>query len=150
MYKTLVFLRENTIGPKGGPAGYVYNLRGGLKSNNNELYFLPSEKHAQEYKNVYRSLPNFVKKIWRFRSHRKEIKYLECRSQGVTLDYLNQFDCIHFHSCVALYKNLALLKDYKGEVVLTSHSPEAPQFDADTCKSNPNFVVFDRKIVLLF
>lgn len=129
MKKVLIFLREDTVLPKGGPSGYVYNLLDGLKENESiSVSLLPSVSNTK-LKSKYDNLPLYIKKAYRFFGRYMDYKSLSKPSVGVSLDYLNQYDVVHFHSCFSLYRNINLLKDYSGKVVLTSHCPKPPQLE---------------------
>ncbi len=126
MRKVLIFLREDSIMPKGGPSGYVYNLLKGIKDDSVEISLLPPSSNKTKLKSKYDKLPLCVKSIYRIWGRYNEFKKISVPTSGITTEYLNSFDAIHFHSCFSLYKNLKLLKEYKGKVLLTSHCPKPP------------------------
>lgn len=129
MKKILIFLREDVVLPKGGPSGYVYNLMSGMKEEEDiKIDLLPAVTNA-ELKNKYDSLPLWIKKGYRVIGRYKDYKNLSKPSSGITSEFLNQYDLIHFHSCFSLFKNIPVLKNYTGKVVLTSHCPKPPQLE---------------------
>lgn len=129
MKNVLIFLREDVVAPKGGPAGYVYNLISGLgNSDDVKISLLPAASTAG-IKEKYEKLPLMLKKIYRVFGRYKDYIGISKPSNGVTCEFLNQYDAIHFHSCFTLYKNIDLLKEYKGKVILTSHCPKPPHLE---------------------
>jgi len=130
MKKVLIFMRENNISPKGGPAGYVYNLLKGIKKNEEVSFeLLPSINTNKKIRSKYNSLPANIKSIYRVFGRLKDYIKINNPDMGIDSDYLKQFDAIHFHSCVSLYKNLNTLNEYKGIVILTTHSPKPPHIE---------------------
>lgn len=141
MKKVLIFLREDAIAPKGGPSGYVYNLMKGLNENSIEFSLLPPTNN-KSLKSRYDRLPLFIKSLYRICARYRDFKRLSVPTYGVTKEYLSQFDAIHFHSVFSLYKNIELLRNYKGKVILTSHCPKPPHRElVEDMYSN-----FERKI----
>lgn len=113
---------------KGGPSGYLYNLNQyykSLKKNNSfkitflNFYDLDKglilifEKILLKLFSILR-MDNLYILILIFRNNRKMKKIIN----------FDKFDIIHFHSTIELKKNINNLKNYKGKVILTSHSPE--------------------------
>lgn len=113
---------------KGGPSGYLYNLNQyykSLKKNNSfkitflNFYDLDKglilifEKILLKLFSILR-MDNLYILILIFRNNRKMKKIIN----------FDKFDIIHFHSTIELKKNIKNLKNYKGKVILTSHSPE--------------------------
>lgn len=112
MKKVLIFLEKDKIVPKGGPYGYNYNLLNGLKSLNcdfqiDTLDCLPNRLHFR--RGALRTLEN---KISFFKPY-----------PDVYMNKLSNYDIIHFHTSVHMYRARRFLKDYKGKVIFTSHSP---------------------------
>lgn len=110
----------NRLKPKGGPAGYLFNLRDGLEQIGAEGYeFLPPAATAvTSNKFLQYVVPHRLKDVRRLRS----LIALPQRYEEPTVDY-GQYECIHFHSTEDLYLCRKALKDYDGKVLLTSHSP---------------------------
>ena len=130
MKKVLLFLRENSIAPKGGPSGYVFNLLKGLpESESISISLLPPAPTNSKKRKWYDSLPVWIKRIYRVYGHYKEYRHLSQGYEDVTEEYLAQFDAVHFHSCLSLYAHLNVLKNYNGLVFLTSHSPKPPHIE---------------------
>lgn len=128
--KVLIYMPYNTLKRTGGPRGYLYNLNCGLKlinTNNVFIEFLPVQK-KEKYKNVFNRLPKFMKQKYydwiMFKRTEKLLK--EDGLHRTSLD-LSKYDIIHFHSSLTLLSIRDSLKDYKGLVLLTNHSPK-PQY----------------------
>lgn len=129
MINVLIFLPRDAILPKGGPSGYVYNLLSGMDDSDEiKLHFLP-ESNKSNLKKTYSKLPLSIKKIYRFFARNKDYRRLKKKVCDVDEDFIKSFDVVHFHSCFSLYKNLPILKNYTGKVVLTSHSPKPPHLE---------------------
>ena len=121
----------------GGPAGYLYNWKEFLKTTNeyHNIHFLKDligiQNHTETLNSKYKKLINLIRKIdilkiWpcinTIRSCRKWEGYTSM--DNIKSIDLNQFDIIHFHIAYHLSKAIPILKDYKGKVILTTHSPE--------------------------
>lgn len=125
--KVLIYMAYNTLKPTGGPRGYLYNLDKGLKQTEDdevEICYLPD--HAKEkHKASFNKLPKAVKHFYFDHVMLKRTKHLLDDSAGhyATID-LNKYDMIHFHSSLTLLSVRDSLKDYKGIVLLTNHSPK--------------------------
>ncbi len=119
----------------GGPPSYLYNLKKSVELNqlqNNIYFFYDILKNDSLYdltQDKNSSLIGFLKKNISKRllgnlKISKYIKWLEDYKNQKQLVDFNQFDLIHFHSTFDLYRNLFFLKNYKGKVLLSSHSPK--------------------------
>lgn len=120
--KVLVYLQEGSLTKTGGPIGYNYALRMQLqKMGVTNVHFLPGGEPfkpgiGKKLKNTwYGNILKSVKDFWRWTSS---------MHKNVTppVDF-NDYDIIHFHGCQAMFSVRKYLKDYKGKVLLTSHSP---------------------------
>lgn len=125
MKKVLIYIKKSELKPKGGPSGYLYNLKAGLESINDseiEIEFLKESKPTLEENTKLKNLiPNRIKDI------RRALKYSNylTRNNEYDVSFL-EYDAIHFHKTEDLYMNRNVLKDYKGKIILTSHTPCAP------------------------
>lgn len=106
--------------PKGGPAGYLYNLKQGLEENNTKGFeFLPSIGDSVESITfLQRIVPRRIKELRRLRN----LICLPDRTEAPSVSYEN-YTSVHFHSTEDLYLHRKALEDYSGKVILTSHSP---------------------------
>lgn len=116
-------MREGALTKTGGPVGYNYALKTQLdKMNVNYIHFLPGGKPYRPgigkkikntwYGNIMKSIKDFIR--W--------TNALYSPSKKPIVD-LNQYDIVHFHSCLSMYSVRSSLKNYKGKVILTSHTP---------------------------
>lgn len=123
--KVLVYMLEERLKPTGGPAGYVYNLREALRGQNElNVFFRHSEQGKETYRGIYNKLPNQLKNLYRIRYRNKEFKALNSNEPHITKEILNDYDYIHFHSTDEIFKIRDSLTNYRGKVILTSHTPK--------------------------
>lgn len=123
--KMLIYYPESMLKPVGGPSGYLYNLKQGL-CRLGVMEEMPVD--ISFYESVPKSLRDTVKykdKIpKRLREFRRAIDDIFYEKKAYPLDEtLYQYDMIHFHSVDAMYLSRNTLENYKGKVILTSHSP---------------------------
>lgn len=118
--RILIHFAENEIAPKGGPAGYLCNLKQGLQNNViNNIEFLPNVGVSYEQNSTLKKIiPSRIKDFRRLRN----MLSLPDKTALPVVDYSN-YDAIHFHSTEELYLYRRALDSYEGKVVLTSHSP---------------------------
>lgn len=130
--KVLVYYNELEFAPIGGPKGYLYGLQNGLKKVNSEdveIIFLHDENVQKP-----RPLVNFGKKtnnfflrkiasLFHIYYHHKSLMCI-MNSQKEPSVNIDEFDAIHFHETKNLYQCRDRLRNYKGIVILTSHSPQ--------------------------
>lgn len=122
MKKALIFYSEDSLKPAGGPAGYLYNLNLGLQSvKSGELEITFFDKVPKKLRETVKKKDMIPKRVREFRRAVNDIRY-EKKSYPV-FEEMNDYDIIHFHSTDDMFLNREFLKNYKGKVVLTSHSP---------------------------
>lgn len=124
--RVLEFFYEEYLQPSGGPAGYLFNLRKSRdESSDNELFFLNEKRDLTFFYRLKRKM-HVLFKCMNVRSD--NAKYIERviyeSSHKGTVD-LSSYDAVHFHSTFDLYSQKMNLEDYKGIVILTSHTPKA-------------------------
>lgn len=128
--KTLIYMNINMLEPKGGPFGYLYNLKKGLDEiNANDIEFLnypiytkKENKIFLKLKNIYNKFPNYIKNRY---NDLQAIKYYKSiMEEKYDITKIDSYKYIHFHSTMDLYKARETLLNYKGKVLLTSHSPK--------------------------
>lgn len=128
MKKLLIYEPKNKLKSTGGPEGYLYNLNLGLqkiKQNEIEISFLEeSSEPGFELKKKIKKLPNFLVGILKIIFGLK--LFIDMKNDKLANNKVNfeSYDIIHFHYTFDLYKNKNKLKDYKGKIILTSHSPK--------------------------
>lgn len=122
----LIYMQEGDLAPKGGPSGYNYHLRQqlvGLGANN--IHFLPGYDQAARGANKlvnnisWKPLKNMLTIV---KSILRKTKQLYGTNKVSMVD-LNDYDIVHFHSTMTMYRCMDSLNNYKGKVVLTSHCP---------------------------
>lgn len=118
-------MNQNELAPTGGPSGYNYALKQELdKMGVSNIHYLdlPPSK-LNKFQHTGRS----IKGTWYgdflkfFKDFFKFYKYIYCKSKSPV--NLNDYDAIHFHNPITLYKLRDELNRYKGKVIITSHSP---------------------------
>lgn len=123
--KLLIFFSESMLKPVGGPAGYLYNLKQGFDT-------LKSQGELPVDISFYEAAPKSLRDTVsgkdripkRLREFRRAVDDMLYKFKAYPVDSnLNQYNMIHFHSIDALYLSRKSLRDYKGKVILTSHSP---------------------------
>lgn len=139
--KVLVFMPEDKLAPKGGPAAVCYYYNEEKKKRGDRYFeFLPAEgdRHpiVHTVENILIGIFPFIKK--RYKTMR-EINHhrliLDVEPSANTPVDLNQYDIIHFHDTVSLYRMRNALKFYNGTIVIQSHSP-IPR-GLEICKDMP-------------
>lgn len=126
--KVLVYLPEEKLTPKGGPlsVGYYYNEE--MKRRNEHTlefnHIIQSHEHAhQKGRAITTRLPKWFNNVHRtIRGIINKSKFLKGKIVAPRRDF-SEYDIIHFHECSDLYLERDNLKDYKGIVILQSHSP---------------------------
>lgn len=116
----LIYYSENDLSPIGGPAGYLFGLSQGLSQiAATDVHFLPPRAASYEKSGfLQRIIPNRIKEVRRLKNA------LELPKKKIDIDETAlSHDLIHFHETKTMYLCRESLEDYKGSVVLTSHSP---------------------------
>lgn len=124
--KELIYLDINKLSPAGGPLGVGYYIYQEAKSaGDTEICFLNTDKKKQErdgrLKKILYKFPKLtllVRSIRHIKEYRKMF-YNPLDDGNMFSDY----DIVHFHSTIDMYKQRKSLEGYKGKVILTSHSP---------------------------
>lgn len=157
--KTLVWL-DNLRERSGGPPTYIYNLKKSVDLNDlgNTVFFSSDFFNEDENTNSF-SKSGTLKKVYRYiperlrvnLSLRRFFKWIDVYFHSMPkIDY-SQYDIIHFHSTVDLYRSIKHLENFKGKVLLTSHTPKAPFLETieDVLKSNSKTVTINnlKKII---
>lgn len=126
MKNILIYLYDGMLAPRGGKLGYNYYLKQQLEQMNiSNIHYIHhkalfSEKANNKIKNLrndkIKSILTILKSLF------QKFRLLYGCNHNSVVD-LNKYDIVHFHSTLDMYKVRNSLKDYKGTVVLTSHTP---------------------------
>ena len=124
MKKLLIYFPERKLKPSGGPAGYLYNLRNGLKDFNykdSELeidFYNNGSMTLEENTGLKKKMPKRILEL------RRALKDTQLLKKKIPVDStMKEYDMIHFHWTEDMYRNREFLETYTGKVILTSHSP---------------------------
>lgn len=125
MKKLLIYYPEDALEPKGGPAGYLYNLKKGLEECRKQEN-LPVD--ISFYSNMPSGIENnselrkrIPKRLLEFRRALNDARFL--RKKFPIDNGMFAYDIIHFHSAEKMYLCRDFLNQYHGKVILTSHCP---------------------------
>lgn len=123
--KLLIYYPESMLKPVGGPSGYLYNLKQGLCALSATIEMPVDISFYEAAPKSLRDTVKYKDKIpKRLREFRRAIDDIFYEKKAYPLDeILYEYDMIHFHSIDAMYLNRRTLENYKGKVILTSHSP---------------------------
>lgn len=126
MKKVLIYLYKENLAPVGGQHGYNYNLNCQLeKMGVSNIHFIETSKGNMEgYKKGLNQIKS--KTVKKFLTILKNVVRKGQAMYGwghhAIVD-LNQYEIVHFQSTYWMFVCRDSLKEYKGKVVLTSHSP---------------------------
>lgn len=120
--KCLIWFEKKKLRNIGGSSGYLWNLEEYLNTfNKDEIIFEFKKKKKRRFK-LYRSI---IKRFYKGVEKEKKLLELSLKSdENININYLNEFDYIHFHTTLDIYKNKDFLNRFKGKIILTSHSPQ--------------------------
>lgn len=120
--KVLMWMSESSLKPVGGPAGYLYNIFIEIQSNNiSNIDFLPPGSNKVSLKSkVFTFLKNNISHL-KFYSFNSSLLKKTIINKNIDI---NNYDVIHFHDTISLFKARKLISDFNGKIILTSHSPE--------------------------
>lgn len=145
MKKVLIYFPERNLLPVGGPAGYLNNLRNGLQMIEHDDIDISFYQNAPVQFEENQSLRNRIpKRLKDIRRAYKFSKYL--KRNNVVDESLFGYDAIHFHKTEDMYLNREFLSQYKGKVILTSHTPCVPYQEIIGRLNPQDYRLFKRKI----
>ena len=130
MKKVLIYLNENSLAPTGGSIGYNYTLKKGLQEIDNEgieIEYLQGKEVSADINNRVKNVKaaGLKKLITISKSVVKKGLMMYGPSHKAKVD-LSVYDAVHFNRTIDLYWAKDSLRDYKGKVILTLHSPTMP------------------------
>ena len=123
MKNVLIYLQEGMLAKTGGQLGYNYVLKTQLdQRTDHSIHFLPGGKPfvpglGRKIKNTWYG--KILKTVNDFKIYTKFLY-----KKRKPLVNLNDYDLIHFHTSYEMYALRDELKDYKGKVIITSHTPQ--------------------------
>ena len=123
--KILIYFEENKLNSVGGPAGYLYNIKKiKEKLHDNEIVFLQNQNESSLFHKIVLICGKVIRHI-KYKS--PEAIYIDSfifNSKFGNRNVFNEYDCVHFHSTFDLFANKKKLENFKGKIILTSHSPK--------------------------
>lgn len=125
MKQVLIYLHKNSLKPIGGPLGYNYNLFCQLKNKGyTNIHFIESANKADSINKKINNIKiNWLKQVLIIAKsiYKKTVMLYGFKHKSI-ID-LSPYDIVHFHSTMDMFNAKDDLKNYKGKVVLTTHSP---------------------------
>jgi len=129
MKKVLVYQQRSKLKPTGGPSaiGYYYATEQEKRGEHNFEYLKDFKTYSGLHESELSSLQKLPKWIgYLYNTIKQVVKFNILLSGKYKLDPIdfNQYDIVHFHDTQGLYLRRFDLKDFKGKVILQSHSPQ--------------------------
>ena len=126
--RVLVYKIKDRLSPRGGPLGVCWYLNSEMqRRGEHTMEFLEADKTYETVHSVGRSitshLPDWFNKIHRNIRGARELKGWLEGTPGKTGVNFSDYDVVYFHETTDMFLAREDLKDYKGVVVLQSHSP---------------------------
>lgn len=124
--KVVIFRSGSILENSGGPSGYLYILREGLKKVESDIDVISYSKaekdlkHGRERNESTTFLKLFIQEIYSCIF----LLFYHKRHKYSLYKLLKDFDIIHVHSVENAY-SLSKLRWLKGKIILTPHRPEA-------------------------
>lgn len=133
--RILVFFPGPLLLRHGGPYSVLYHLYQGLKAKENNIDFLSDLVIPKPFSVTTKPISaSLIKKILkpvlpgRWIYGRRIGDWFKKVNNSGNYDFdgvdLSVYACLHFHTSFDLWRYQGLLKNYKGQIVLTSHSPK--------------------------
>lgn len=123
--RILIYLEEDKLKPAGGPYAVGYYIFKRLQELGRfDIEFLPGgatiqgEKQIKSQTKFLNRLKPFVHAIKRIKRYKRMIDH-----GGYSPVDLNKYDVVHFHTTRSMFECRLSLENYRGTVILTSHSP---------------------------
>lgn len=121
----LIYLHKSSLKPVGGPLGYNYNLLCQLKNTGcKNIHFIESINKTDSINRKINKISNgWLKQFLVIAKsiYRKTLMLYGFKHKAAV--DLSLYDIVHFHSTMDMFSVKDDLKEYKGKVVLTTHSP---------------------------
>lgn len=127
MEKVLIWMKKENIISKGGPAGYLYNLRKYFLENNEKNFFFLEKNYFRKKGKIRREFCKLFHKIF-IKNEKKRLEYKVLNELNyknkLNKKELDKFSFIHFHVTKDLYECIDDLNEIKSKIILQSHSPQ--------------------------
>ena len=128
MAKVLFYLDKSKLSPRGGPYGVgYYYWKEMIKRNENCIDFISSFQSPSVGLTLGRRISKHIPKfLYKFQHDLRDALYLRKIINNPVPKYhvnLNDYDIVQFHEPIDLYLEQNQLNNYKGIVLLQSHSP---------------------------
>ena len=124
--KVLIYLEENKLSPRGGPYGVGYYYKKEIERHNDkDIEFLKSNyENITKKRKIKQLIPKTIVNLIKSLRQVWTIKNLfnDKENKSFNVDF-NNYEIIHFHTTLHLFEARSQLKNYKGIVLLSSHSP---------------------------
>lgn len=124
--KVLIYFDKKMLKPIGGPSGYLFNLKKELDEENIDyIDFIDTDVSLKRkiFGRLPKKITKIIKKIYN-PGPREILKKVYSNKPKITNININNYDIIHFHSALSMYLVKDSLKDYKGKIIFTSHTPK--------------------------
>lgn len=167
MSRVLVYFHEKYMAPSGGPSGYLYNLKNYLEGSarvtngasastaagaadseaDPEIVFLnDKEFHSRFSFLAKKAVHRVFSSDGSLSETGKRIESIFYNSEQDGRYALDGFDAVHFHSTADMFSQKKTLEDYKGKVILTSHTPKAPHREWIEDMESPEVVMREKAL----
>lgn len=121
--KTLIYLEESKLMPKGGPYAVGYYVKEEmLRRGRTDIDFIPDNNINKQPIKISNKLMQLLQSVYRIINRYKRFNRL-FQGKGVPKINFSNYDIIHFHKTIDMLECKSALDDFKGKVILTSHSP---------------------------
>lgn len=124
----LIFVRKSSLKPIGGYVAvcYYYDMEQTKRNEHIFEFLLTSENNDNLHKkeSILDKFPSFIKKIYKTLKNIYKYNVLLSGNYPVRYFDFNKYSVVHFHDSLSLYLYSDLLKNYKGKVILQSHTPQ--------------------------
>lgn len=146
--KVLIYFHERYLAPSGGPSGYLYNLKEYCDAVGDEeiLFLNPKDFHSAGAFKVKNKLHHVFGTDHSLPAQAQRIEQIIFESRQDGPYDLSGFDAVHFHSTSDMYTQKKNLENYKGKVILTSHTPKAPFLELVEDVCTPEEYEMDKEI----
>lgn len=139
--RVLVWIQSELKERNGGPSSYLFNLSQYLNSSNFSIDYLPdlikvntsgvpqiNQKSSISYKQKLKGLipSTFKEKLRVKRSFKLALENYAPKAEVFNEIDINNYEVIHFHSTLDLVQVSNALRNFKGKILLTPHTPCPP------------------------